>query len=68
LLRTSLQFDLNKNFSTAAGILYGMDNYEAKTAPVWMIEKRLFQQCFLYRRETGKITIAARISDGRKMV
>ena len=45
LIRSGLQFELNEHFSTSAGILYGMDNYEAKPLPSWKTEKRLWQEC-----------------------
>ena len=44
LIRTGLQFELNKDFSTSAGLLYGLDNYEGKPLPTWKNEKRLWQE------------------------
>jgi hypothetical protein len=57
LIRTSLQYELNKNFSTTAGALYGLDNYEAKSTPIWMNEKRLFQQCLFTAGSLEKVQL-----------
>ncbi|MES2649061.1 MAG: DUF2490 domain-containing protein [Bacteroidota bacterium] len=53
LIRTGLQYEMNERFSTSAGLLYGMDNYEAKPLPAWKNEKRLWQEC---RYIFGKLT------------
>jgi hypothetical protein len=44
LVRTALQYDINKNFNATAGILYGQDNFNEKNLPVWKNEKRIFQE------------------------
>ncbi|CAN5516778.1 hypothetical protein BH10BAC3_BH10BAC3_13980 [soil metagenome] len=53
LIRTGLQYELNKDFSTSAGLLYGQDNYEGKSLPTWKNEKRVWQEC---RYFFGKLT------------
>jgi hypothetical protein len=53
LVRTGLQYEANKDFSTTAGILYGQDNYSDKALPVWKNEKRVWEEC---RYFIGKLT------------
>jgi len=53
LIRTGLQYEINEHFSTSAGLLYGLDNYESKSLPTWKNEKRIWQEC---RYFFGKLT------------
>ena len=43
LVRTGLQYEVNKNFNFTVGLLYGTDNLNGKNLPAWSNEYRIWQ-------------------------
>ena len=58
LMRTGLQYEVNKNFSFTAGLLYGTDNLNDKTLPVWHNEYRIYQDAKYLIGDIKKVQVA----------